>query len=65
MSSESDFNKEIVSLLSKNIPCMHIPTSVIAERVLRVFYKYLEELRDNGASSIDHVLAEMKVKNEW
>lgn len=52
---ESKFNKDLVQNLSMKIPCMHISTTLIADRVISYFITYLENFNNDG-KSISNVL---------
>ena len=50
---ESQYNLEIRKQIARSIPCVHMNTILISERVLNSFVAYLEDLKVNGASTID------------
>jgi|688.fasta_scaffold1829326_2 hypothetical protein len=61
---ESNFNTELRKAVASSIPCVHMNTMLIGERVLNMFTKYLESLKTQGLNTIDEVVAEMQKKND-
>lgn len=60
MPLSNEFNEELRDLIATNIPCVHMPTKMISEKVLRQFKKYLEGCKIDGFTTIDDVLEDMK-----
>lgn len=61
---ESNYNNEIRKKIATSIPCVHMNTILIGERVLNTFSNYLNDLKSKGINTIDEVLEDMKNKNE-
>ena len=61
---DSQYNLEIRKQIARSIPCVHMNTILISERVLNSFVAYLEDLKVNGASTIDEAIESLKNKNE-
>ncbi len=61
---DSQYNLEIRKKIAGSIPCIHMNTILISERVLNSFVSYLEEIKLNGASTIDEAIEILKLKNE-
>lgn len=61
---DSNYNIEIRKIVSSSIPCVHMNTILIAERVLNSFNKYLLDLKSNGILTIDEAIEHMKKKDE-
>ena len=60
---ESNYNDEIRKKIAISIPCVHMNTILIGERVLNTFSQYLNDLKEKGFTNIDEVLEDMKNKN--
>ena len=60
MPLSNEFNEELRDLIATSIPCVHMPTKMISEKVLRQFKKYLEGCKIDGFTTIDDVLEDMK-----
>ncbi len=61
---ESNFNLEIRKAVASSIPCVHMNTLLMSERVLNMFTKYLESLKNQGINTIDEVIGEMQKKDD-
>ena len=59
---ESNFNLELRKSVAGSIPCIHMNTMLIGERVLNMFIKYLESLKEKGIDSVEEIINEMKNK---
>lgn len=59
----NEFDTDLRRIVSKSIPCVHIPGLLIAEKTLNVFKVYLEESKDRGLTTIDEILEDMKIKD--
>lgn len=64
MPLKNEFDEELRAKVAKNIPCVHMPGLLLAERALLVVKEYLEEAKNKGLNTIDEVLEDMKNKNE-
>jgi hypothetical protein len=60
MPLSNEFNENLRDLIATNIPCVHMPTKMISEKVLRQFASYLEGCKIDGFVTIDDVLQDMK-----
>lgn len=63
MPLKNEFDEELRAKVAKNIPCVHMPGLLLAERALFVIKEYLENCKNNGLNTIDEVLNDMKIKN--
>lgn len=61
---QSNYNLEIKKIIANSIPCVHMNTIAISERVLRSTENYLLDLKSKGLTTIDEVLKEIKNKDE-
>jgi hypothetical protein len=61
---ESNYNLEIRKKIAGSIPCVHMNTILISERVLNTFVSYLEVLKSSGYSTIDDAIENLKIKDE-
>lgn len=59
----NEFDEQLRNIVAKNIPCVHLPAQLLAEKALRTFSIYLEEAKSRGINTIDEVLEDMKIKN--
>jgi hypothetical protein len=59
----NEFDEELRNIVAKNIPCVHMPGLLLAEKALNVFKVYLQESKDRGLNTIDEILEDMKIKN--
>lgn len=64
MPLKNEFDEELRAKVAKNIPCVHMPGLLLAERALIVVKDYLEDAKSRGLNSIDEVLEDMKNKND-
>jgi hypothetical protein len=64
MPIKNEFDETLRANLAKNIPCVHMPGLLLAERALYVVKGYLEEAKTRGLNTIDEVLEDMKNKND-
>jgi len=60
---DSEYNLEVRKRIAQSIPCVHMNTILISERVLGTFVSYLDALKSNGYSTIDDVIENLKPKN--
>jgi hypothetical protein len=63
MPLKNEFDENLRAKVAKNIPCVHMPGLLLAEKALLVVREYLEESRSRGLVTIEDVLEDMKVKN--
>lgn len=63
MPLKNEFDENLRAKVAKNIPCVHMPGLLLAERALIVIKEYLEEAKSRGLSTIDEALEDMKIKN--
>lgn len=61
---DSEYNLEIRKKIAQSIPCVHMNTILISERVLNTFASYLEVLKSSGYSTIDEVIENLKAKDD-
>lgn len=61
---DSQYNLEIRKKIAGSIPCVHMNTIAISERVLNTFVSYLEVLKSSGYLTIDEAIENLKSKNE-
>ncbi len=64
MMQESNYNLQLRKIVAGSIPCIHMNTILISERVLNNFVKYLESLKEKGISTVDEAIIEMQKKND-
>jgi hypothetical protein len=64
MPIKNEFDETLRANLAKNIPCVHMPGLLLAERALYVVKEYLENAKTRGLNTIDEVLEDMKNKND-
>lgn len=64
MSLKNEFNTDLRAKVANNIPCVHMPGLLLAERALNVVKEYLEGAKMRGLNTIDDVLEDMRAKNE-
>lgn len=62
---DSSYNLEVRKKIAQSIPCVHMNTILISERVLNTFVLYLESLKESGLLTIDEAIDSLKTKNEW
>lgn len=63
MDSQNEFNVNLRKIIANSIPCIHMNTLLISERVLKSFKNYLLECKENNLSTIDDVISHMENKN--
>jgi hypothetical protein len=63
MPLKNEFDENLRAKVARNIPCVHMPGLLLAEKALLVVKEYLEESKSRGLVTIDDVLEDMKVKN--
>jgi len=63
MPLKNEFDENLRAKVAKNIPCVHMPGLLLAEKALLVVREYLEESKSRGLITIEDVLEDMKVKN--
>jgi len=61
---DSQYNLDIRKKIAGSIPCIHMNTILISERVLNSFVAYLEDLKLNGSVTIDEAIEKLKTTNE-
>jgi hypothetical protein len=64
MPLKNEFDEELRSKVARNIPCVHMPGLLLAERALLIVKEYIEEAKSRGINTVDDLLEDMKVKNE-
>lgn len=64
MPLNDEFDTNLRKIIATSIPCVHMNTLLISERVLNTFKKYLNECKQNGLTTIDDILENMLNKNE-
>ena len=64
MPLKNEFDEELRSKVARNIPCVHMPGLLLAERALLIVKEYIEEAKSRGIDTVDDLLEDMKVKNE-
>ena len=63
MPLNNEFDEALRAKVARNIPCIHMPGLLLAERALLVVKEYAEEAKSRGLTTIDELLEDMKVKN--
>ena len=63
MPLKNEFDEDLRAKVAKNIPCVHMPGLLLAERALIVIKDYLQEAKSRGLNTIDEVLEDIKVKD--
>jgi|688.fasta_scaffold104390_7 hypothetical protein len=63
MPLNNEFDEALRAKVARNIPCMHMPGLLLAEKALIVVKEYAEEAKSRGLITIDDLLEDMKVKN--
>jgi len=63
MPLKNEFNEELRAKVARNIPCIHMPGLLLAERALVIVREYLNDAKSRGLTSIDEVLEDMKIKD--
>jgi hypothetical protein len=63
MPLKNEFDTDLRAKVAKNIPCVHMPGLLLAEKALFVIKDYLEDARSRGLSTIDEVLEDIKIKD--
>jgi len=63
MPLNNEFDQDLRAKVARNIPCMHMPGLLLAERALIVVKEYVEEAKSRGLTTIDELLEDMKIKN--
>lgn len=61
---QSSYNKEIRKVIANSIPCIHMNTLAISERVLKATENYLLDLKSKGILTIDDLINEMRKTDE-
>ena len=64
MPLKNEFDEELRAKVAKNIPCVHMPGLLLAERALLIVKDYLENAKTRGLNTIDEILEDMKNKND-
>jgi hypothetical protein len=63
MPLNNEFDQDLRAKVARNIPCMHMPGLLLAERALIVVKEYVEEAKSRGLTTIDELLEDMKIKD--
>lgn len=63
MPLKNEFDTDLRAKVAKNIPCVHMPGLLLAERALSVINDYLNEAKGRGLNTIDEVLEDIKIKD--
>ncbi len=63
MPLSDEFNSNLRKVIANSIPCVHMNTLLISERVLNTFKKYLIECKDNNLNTVDDILSNMENKD--
>ncbi len=63
MPINNEFDIELRNIMARNIPCVHMPGLLLAEKVLNTFKVYLEQSKERGLNTIDEILEDMKNKD--
>jgi len=63
MPLSEEFDVNLRRIIANSIPCVHMNTLAISERVLNSFKKYLTECKENNLNTVDQVLENMANKN--
>ena len=63
MPLKNEFDTDLRAKVAKNIPCVHMPGLLLAERALSVVKDYLENAKTRGLNTIDEVLEDIKIKD--
>lgn len=64
MPLKNEFDENLRAKVAQNIPCVHMPGLLLAERALLIVKDYLENAKIRGLKTIDEILEDMKNKNE-
>jgi hypothetical protein len=64
MPLKNEFDEELRAKVAKNIPCVHMPGLLLAERALLIVKDYLENAKTRGLNTIDEILEDRKNKND-
>jgi hypothetical protein len=59
----NEFDTELRKEIAKVMPCVHISNSLIADRALLAIRKYINECKENGITTVDDLLNQMKIKD--
>lgn len=63
MPLKNEFDTDLRAKVAKNIPCVHMPGLLLAEKALFVIKDYLEDAKNRGLSTIDEVLQDIRIKD--
>ena len=63
MPLNNEFDQDLRAKVARNIPCMHMPGLLLAERALIIVKEYAEEAKNRGLVTIDELLEDMKAKD--
>ena len=64
MPLKNEFDENLRAKVAQNIPCVHMPGLLLADRALLVVKEYLENAKSRGINTIDEILEDIKNKNE-
>jgi hypothetical protein len=63
MQSNNEFNTELKKIIAGSIPCIHMNTLSISNRVLNTFKNYLLQCKEKNIYTIDELLIHMEDNN--
>lgn len=63
MESNNEFNIELKKIIAGSIPCIHMNTLSISNRVLKTFKNYLIQCKENNINTVDDLLIHMEDNN--
>lgn len=63
MPLKNEFDTDLRAKVARNIPCVHMPGLLLAERALITVREYLNDAKSRGLNSIDDILEDMKIKD--
>lgn len=63
MPLKNEFDEELRAKVARNIPCVHMPGLLLAEKALLVVKEYLLDAKNRGLNTVDEILEDIKVKN--
>ena len=63
MPTKNEFDEILRAKVARNIPCIHMPGLLLAERALAAFKEFAEDAKSRGLTTIDELLEDMKVKD--
>ncbi|MEY3435524.1 MAG: hypothetical protein RLZZ195_1023 [Pseudomonadota bacterium] len=57
-----DLDQELVRMVARSIPCIHMNTDFLAANAISVFLKYLKNCKENSLS-LDDAINNIKLKD--